>query len=147
MSKKQKSWREKLESVNPSHGKICKILIPKPLDVDVIIRKIPKGELVTDLQIREKLAKDNGADATCSKVTGIFLRIAAEAAEEERQNGKTTITPYWRVINKEGYLKPKFPGGVKAQTVHLREEGHKILQAPGKKPPKVKDFEKYLVKL
>ena len=83
------TWREKLEHPHPSHGKICKILIPKPLDVDAVVRIIPKGKLVTDVQIREKLAKDNGADTTCSKVTGIFLRIAAEAAEENKSNGKT----------------------------------------------------------
>ena len=147
MPKKQKSWREKLESTNPSHGKICKILIPKPLDVDAIIRTIPKGKLMTDEQIRQKLAKDNGADATCSKVTGIFLRIAAEVAEEDRNNGKTQITPYWRVIAKDGYLKPKFPGGVEAQAAHLKEEGYSIILDHGKKPPKVKDFEKDLVKL
>jgi hypothetical protein len=88
------TWREKLENPHPSHGKICKILIPKPLDVDDVVRIIPKGKLVTDVQIREKLAKDNGADKTCSKVTGIFLRIAAEAAEEDKSNGKTQITPY-----------------------------------------------------
>ena len=141
------TWREKLENPHPSHGKICKILIPKPLDVDAVMHIIPKGKLVTDVQIREKLAKDNGADKTCSKVTGIFLRIAAEAAEEDKSNGKTQITPYWRVINKEGYLKAKFPGGVKAQASHLKEEGHTILSAKGKKPPQVKDFEKSLVTL
>ena len=141
------TWREKLENPHPGHGKICKILIPKPLDVDAVVRIIPKGKLVTDVQIREKLAKDNGADKTCSKVTGIFLRIAAEAAEEDKSNGKTQITPYWRVINKEGYLKPKFPGGVNAQASHLKEEGHTLLSAKGKKPPQVKDFEKSLVTL
>jgi hypothetical protein len=51
------------------------------------------------------------------------------------------------VINKEGYLKPKFPGGVKAQASHLKEEGHTLISAKGKKPPQVKDFEKSLVTL
>ena len=67
------TWREKLENPHPGHGKICKILIPKPLDVDAVVRIIPKGKLVTDVQIREKLAKDNGADKTCSKVWESFL--------------------------------------------------------------------------
>jgi len=49
MSKKKnkKSWREKLTEEHPSHGKIIKILIPKPLDVDAIIRTVPEGKLVT----------------------------------------------------------------------------------------------------
>ena len=51
------------------------------------------------------------------------------------------------MINKEGYLKAKFPGGVKVQALHLKGEGHTILSAKGKKPPRVKDFEKSLVTL
>ncbi|KYK36999.1 MAG: hypothetical protein AYK18_11135 [Theionarchaea archaeon DG-70] len=149
MSKKKnkKSWREKLTEEHPSHGKIIKILIPKPLDVDAIIRTVPEGKLVTDKQIREKLAEDYQADSTCSKVTGIFLRIAAEAAEEDAQDGIADITPYWRVVNKEGCLKPKFPGGPQAQAARLEKEGHTITPEEGKKPPKVEDFGKYLVNL
>jgi len=112
-----------------------------------VIRTIPKGKLVTDEQIREKLAKDYQADKTCSKVTGIFLRIAAEVAEEDRRNGEPTISPYWRVITKDGYLKTKFPGGIKSQAIHLKDEGHTIISGMVKKSPQVKDFEKHLVKL
>jgi hypothetical protein len=150
MSKKgnqRKSWREKLVGEHPSHGKIMKILIPKPLDVDALVRTVPEGKLITDKQIREKLARDYKADATCSKVTGIFLRIAAEAAEEDAQEGKTAITPYWRVVTKDGYLKPKFPGGIKAQASRLEGEGHTIVPEKGKKPPAVKDFDEYLVNI
>lgn len=145
--KTQKSWREKLEGENLSHGKIVKMLIPKPLDIDTLIREIPEGKLVTDEQIRVRLAKDNYADSTCSKVTGIFIRIIAEAAEEDLLKGKNQITPYWRVIKKDGRLNPKLPGGVEAQSAHLREEGHKIEAGKGKNPPIVKDFEKYFHKL
>jgi len=61
------------------------------------------------------------------------------------QNGKKRITPYWRVVKDDGSLNPKFPGGVKAQTVRLKKEGHKIVPGKGKKPPKVRDFEKSLL--
>ena len=43
-----------------------------------------------------RLAHWHNADVTCPLVTGIFLRIVAEAAEEERLAGKSAITPYWR---------------------------------------------------
>ena len=144
MSKK-KSWREKLEGEHPNHGKIVKILIPNPRDVDALMRQIPEGDLVTDERIRNRLAKDNKADATCSKVTGIFIRIAAEVAEEDLKNGKKQITPYWRVIAKDGSLKPKFPSGIDHQKKLLEKEGHKVIQK-GKKYFVV-DFEKYLAKL
>ena len=76
---------------------------------------------------------------------GIFLMIVAQAAEEDFQAGKKRISPYWRVIKSDGSLNPKFPGGVQAQALHLKEEGHDIVADKGNKPPRVRDFEKALV--
>ena len=73
MTSKGKSWREKLENKNPSHGKIVKIPIPKPLDVDAVISRVQKGKLVTDKQIRERLARDYDADMTCASV--LYLSV------------------------------------------------------------------------
>ena len=126
---------------------VHKILFPKALDVDALMRKVPKGKLVTDRQIRERLAGDFHAHYTCVMVAGIFIRIAAETAEEDLTKGETEITPYWRVIKADGSLNGKFPGGVEAQATHLEGEGHTIEPGKGKKPPKVKDFEKCLIKL
>ena len=123
------------------------MLIPAPLDVDALIRKVEKGKLLTDTQIRERLARNFHADLTCPMTTGIFIRIAAETAEEDLRNGKEQITPYWRVIKGDGSLNEKLPGGVEAQAAHLRAEGHNIEPGKGKKPPHVKDFEKSLQKL
>ncbi len=160
MSKTCKTWREKLEEQSKKLPKIVsipkkmekrfgkgKMLIPKPLDVDALIRKVKKGKLVAQEQIREKLARDFKVNVTCPITTGIFLRIAAEAAEEDRELGKKEITPYWRVVKSDGSLNEKFPGGVEAQARSLKKEGHNILLGKGKKPPKVKDFKKYLIKL
>lgn len=147
-SKSRKTWREKLEGKHTSHGKIVKILIPKPLDVNDIMSDVPKGKLITLRQIMEKLARDYSADKTCAKVTGIFVHIASEAAEEdlkEGRKGKDEITPYWRTIKNDGSLNPRFPGGVEAQAKELRKEGFGIEKSS--KLPKVKDFEKYLVRL
>ena len=152
MLKTRKSWREKLEKeqepkvVDDPRGR-GKMLIPKPLDVDALIRKIEKGRLATVDQIRQRLAKDFHADLTCPLCTGIFLRIAAETAEEDLSRGEKQITPYWRVIKAGGGLNEKFPGSVDAQAAHLKEEGHTIEPGKGKKPPKVKGFEKALVEV
>ncbi|MCK4679511.1 MGMT family protein [bacterium] len=129
------------------HWKRETMLIPRPRDVDSTIRKARKGRLITVGQIREFLARGHGVDITCPLTTGIFLRIAAEAAEEDRAAGKKRITPYWRVVKDDGSLNPKFPGGVRVQTRRLREEGHTISAGKGKKPPRVKDFSGSLVKL
>ncbi len=160
MAKTRKSWREKLEKELPDHGKVVdvppkmqkrfgtgKMIIPKPLDVDALIRKVEKGKLVTVPQIREKLAKDAHVDSACPLTTGIFIRIAAEAAVEDSRGGKEDITPFWRVIKADGSLNEKFPGGTEAQAARLREEGHGIQPGAGKKPPRVKEFERSLQKL
>ena len=158
MVKTRKSWRAKLEKeqeprvvdVPPKMAKRFgsgKMLIATPLLVDALIRKVEKGKLVTVRELRERLAKDFKVDSTCPLTTGIFVRIAAETAEEDLRMGRGDITPYWRVIRDDGSLNEKFPGGVVAQAAHLREEGHTIEPGKGKKPPRVKDFEKALVEL
>lgn len=103
------------------------MLIPKPLDVDAMIRHVPKGELMTLSDLRRSLAAEAGADVTCPLTAGIFLRIAAETAEEDARAGKKRITPYWRVVRDDGTLIDKFPGGPEGQAEHLRAEGHTVL--------------------
>lgn len=159
--KSQKSWREKLEHPPKELPKVVTIppkmqkrfgkgtmLIPKPLDVDALIRTVKKGKLITQAQIREKLAGDFKADTTCPITTGIFVRIVAEAAEEDLLKGKKLVTPYWRVVKNDGSLHEKFPGGIQKQAQHLKEEGFIIEKTKkGNKELKAKDFENYLQKI
>jgi len=156
---KSKTWRQKLEQEHPNHGKLVPVpprmqkrfgtgnmLIPKPLDVDAIMRRVRTGKLITQSQIRDQLARQAKADSTCPLTTGIFIRVAAEAAEEDLRAGKKRITPYWRTIKDNGALNEKFPGGAKAQAAKLRQEGLVIVQGKGKQPPKVEGFAGRLVK-
>src|ERR1051326_1821620 len=150
-------WRQKLE--RQQEPKIVEIparmqlrlgkgrmVIPRPLDVDALIRRVPKGKLVTVLQLREEFARHSQVDVACPLCTGIFVRIAAEAAAEDRRAGKKIITPYWRVLSSEGRLNPKFPGGADSHKKLLASEGHKVEKSPGKKPPMVARFETALVR-
>jgi len=102
------------------------MLIPTALEVDAMVRKIPRGQVSTLAQVRKRLAHWHNVDVTCPLVTGIFLRIVAEAAEEDRLAGRSDITPYWRVVREDGRLNAKFPGGTDAQAERLRSEGHII---------------------
>lgn len=159
MAKACKSWREKLADskdlpkVEKITGKMSQrwgtgtFVIPAPVEVDGIMKKVPEGKLITINQIREALARKHGASIGCPLTTGIFAWVAANAAEEAAAEGEKDITPYWRTIKTGGELNPKYPGGVEAQSAHLKEEGHTIELGKGKKPPKVKDFEKVLVEL
>ncbi len=138
-AKLKASWRAKLHK--PMQPKLVAVpermekrlgkgmmLIPTALEVDAMIRKIPYGEVSSMAQIRERLARWHNADVTCPLVSGIFLRIAAEAAEEDRRAGKEDVTPYWRVVREDGRLNPKFPGGVEEQARRLMMEGHRIVK-------------------
>jgi len=155
---KGKTWRQKLEQEHPNHGKIVPVpprmqktfgkgmmLIPRPRDVDALMRMPKKGKLITQSQLRAALARDSAADCTCPLTSGIFIRIVAEAAEEDRRAGRKRITPYWRTIRDDGKLMDKFPGGAEAQAAKLREEGHTIQPGSGRQPPTVLDFENHLV--
>lgn len=157
--RKGKSAIQKRDQQSDSDGKVVAIprrmqkrmgkgtlLIPAPRDVDAVMRRTKLGRLVTQSTIRAKLAAKAGADHACPLCTGIFARIAAEAAEEERRDGIERITPWWRTIKDNGALNEKFPGGTAAQAVKLQAEGFKIVAGSGKQPPKVADFEKYLVR-
>lgn len=157
-SKPCKSWPEKLAD-NKGLPKVEKItdkmskrwgtgmvIIPAPKEVAEIMKKVPKGKLITINQIRTILARKHGATIGCPITTGIFAWVAAHAAAEAAAEGKRNITPYWRTL-KSGGLNVKYPGGVEAQSARLKEEGHITEPGKGKRPPKVKNFEKYLVKL
>ena len=153
-------WRVKLEKPSVDLPKIVRVpakwqkrfgtgtmAIAHPLHVDALIRTVKRGKLVTQTQIRERLAKKYRADHTCPLTTGIFVRIAAEAAEEDRRAGKSRITPYWRVVRDDGSLNEKFPGGPPSQARRLRAEGFAIAPGKGSKLPRVKEFAKFLAHL
>jgi hypothetical protein len=157
---KKMSWREKLETQGKRNNlpKVVEIrpdmsqrwgtgtvVIPDPLEVNEIMRSVPRGRLITINQIREKLAKKHGTTIGCPITTGIFANIAARAAEEDAAEGKKDITPYWRTLKVGGVLSDKFPGGVEAQAARLKTEGHTILPDRKGQPKRVKDYEGSLV--
>jgi alkylated DNA nucleotide flippase Atl1 len=155
----RKSWREKLAD-SKDLPRVVEInermsrwwgtgtcVIPAPMEVDALMRKVPKGKVTTINEIRAALARRHRATIGCPITTGIFAGIAARAAEEVVAEGQRRITPYWRTLKSGGELNPKYPGGVEAQAARLKDEGHSIELGRDKRPKRVKDFEKYLVKL
>jgi len=154
---KRKSWSEKLRDskglpkVERITDKMSKrwgtgtVAIPAPTEVDEMMRSVSEGKLTTINEIRAALAKKHGATIGCPITTGIFAWIAANAAEEKRQQGEKHITPYWRTLKTGGVLNEKYPGGVEAQKKLLEREGHRVVRK-GKKYMVV-DYEKRLQKL
>jgi hypothetical protein len=152
-----KNWRDKLNHPKQDLPRVERIegtlrdkwgkgtcVIPAPIEVDQIMRRVPRGKLITINEIRQKLAKKHKATIGCPITTGIFAWIAANAAEEAVADGVKQITPYWRTLKTGGELNPKYPGGASGLKKKLQAEGHKIVRK-GKRYL-VADYEKKLVK-
>jgi|CXWL01.1.fsa_nt_gi hypothetical protein len=134
---KYRSKREKLEAQNhselvampPNVAKrypVGKLYIPSGQDIEKVIREIPNGEFRTCSAVRDDLGQRHGGATTCAMVFGILWRVAAEAAEEDRQSGKIEPAPYWRIVRDDLSLNENFPGGVEGHATHLIAEGHVI---------------------
>lgn len=133
--KAKKSWSEKLADskglpkTGPIKGRMSTrwgtgtMVIPAPIEVDELMKRVPKGKLVTINELRIALAKKHKVTIACPITTGIFAWIAAHAAEES--GGKT---PYWRTLKTGGQLNEKYPGGIPALRQKLKAEGHKIVK-------------------
>src|SRR5207245_10958399 len=102
----KKSWKEKLDDskglpkVGRVEGKMTArwgagtMVSPAPTEVDEIMRKVPKGKLITINEIRALLASKHNVTIGCPITTGIFAWIAANAAAEASRIGGARITPY-----------------------------------------------------
>ena len=131
----KKSWREKLADskdlpkIQKVEGKMSRrwgegtFIIPAPLEVDEIMRRVPKGKLVTINEIRAKLAKKHQVNFGCPITTGIFAWIAANAAEEMAAEGKKRITPYWRTLKGRRRAQPQIPGRNQGYQIAFEGQG------------------------
>lgn len=131
-----KSWSEKfahppeprisrLEKPYAGHREGEKMLIPTPAVVAAYVESIPQGEVRTMPQLREDLAAAYGAEFTCPLTAGIFLRIAAERAWEQHQQGKSlaNITPFWRAMDLKSPMAKKLACGLAFLMKQRQSEG------------------------
>ena len=121
-----------------------KMFFAPPVTYDEIMKKVPRGKVITVGAIREYLAEENGADFTDPITAGIFVSIAAWASHQRTEDE----TPYWRTLKANGELNAKYPGGIAAQKEKLEAEGHAVVER-GRKNIRyyVKDYEKVLFEL
>jgi hypothetical protein len=140
MSTHKKTWQEKLAN-DKGFPKVCPIdstkskrwgegtfVIPAPMEVHELMRRVPKGKVTTMDELRKTLARRHGATIACPITTGIFAWISAHAAAEAEAAGQRKPMPYWRTLKTRGELNPKYPGGVAALKRKLSTEGHRVVQ-------------------
>jgi len=165
MAYKKKTWQEKmadkenlpkilkLEPNFPCYKPAVKmgakagddVVLVNPSEVEEIMRKVPKGKLITIYEICRTLANKYNVQACCTLTTGIFIMTTANAVEEAIREGKKNPNPYWRTLKADGFLNEKYPGGTDGHKRLLEKEGFKVVQK-GKRFF-VQDWEKYLVKV
>ncbi|MCX6664789.1 MAG: MGMT family protein [Euryarchaeota archaeon] len=152
MSYKKKSWQDKLadkknlpkiltlEEKFPCYNAVHKmdanagdnVVLVNPSEIIELMKKVPKGKLITIVEICKNIAKKHKVQGCCSLTTGIFIMTAANAAEEAARDGKNLNIPYWRTLKADGFLNEKYPGGATAQKKLLEDEGYSVIQK-GKK--------------
>jgi len=163
MSYRKKSWQKKLadkkglpkilklEERFPCYNAVHKmgakagdeVVLVNPGEIVEVMKSVPKGKLITIVEVCKKIAKKHGVKACCSLTTGIFIMTSANATEEAAKEGKSLNVPYWRTLKAGGFLNEKYPGGAETHKRLLEKEGFKIVQK-GRKFV-VSDYEKYLI--
>ena len=113
-----------------------KMLLPSPATVAALIEEIPPNKLTTTELLRQKLTDRFNVQGTCPVTT----QKALQAIAHDSSNN----VAYWRVINANGQLVARYPGGVEGHAALLRQEGYTI-DTKGK-VPKVKEFKESLVR-
>ena len=101
------------------------LFIATPLMVRDYMKKIPKRKSRSIPQMRDDLAKIHKANGTCPLTSSIFARIVAEAALEDIKAGKNvgTVTPFWRLIDKNNPIAKKLTCGPEFVGKKRKEEG------------------------
>jgi alkylated DNA nucleotide flippase Atl1 len=100
------------------------LYIPSPLEVAQAIRRIPRGETRTIVELRHELARLGGAETGCPAATIKYWKWMAIVSEENPQETLYAI-PWWRVL-KDGKPSRHMPGGVDRQIALLQAEGVQV---------------------
>ena len=101
-----------------------KMFFAPPLYYDKLMKKVPKGKLITVSQMRDYLAKQNNADFTDPMTAGIFINIVAWASYQRNED----ITPYWRTLKSDGELNVKYPEAIELQKNYLKKKDIQLFQ-------------------
>jgi len=91
---------------------------------EAVIRKIlavPAGETRSLAQLREQLAQEYGADATCPVTTQRMIKVVAEKSVADHAGGRAAV-PFWRVIDPDKPNAARLPGGRDFILARRREE-------------------------
>jgi len=109
---KPTDWRRRFRDAKPAKRVVLEtdfagiragstLFIATPGLIANYIARIPAGECREIRRLRNELARRHEADATCPVTTAIYLRVVAEAAWDDLQDGAAIdgVVPFWRAID------------------------------------------------
>ena len=112
-----------------------KMLLPSPAALESVLIEILPHRLLTTGQLRQELTRKFGVQGTCPVTTQKALITLAHDPGKQ--------VPYWRVINQNGGLISRFPGGVQDHATRLQREGF-IIETKGDRK-RVKNYKSYIL--
>jgi hypothetical protein len=105
------SQEDVIVDISPNRTKFFggtgKMLLPGPATVAALIKKIPKRKLITTNLLCQALTDQFKVRGTCPVTTQKALQAIVHGSSEK--------IAYWRVINTNGGLIARFPGGAAGQ--------------------------------
>ena len=110
------------------------MLLPGPATVAALIKKVPEHKLITTRLLCQELTNQFKVKGTCP--------VTTQKAVQAIAHDSTKKVPYWRVIQANGGLISRFPGGLEGQATLLKNDGF-ALDRKGK-TAKVKNFRENL---
>lgn len=141
MTGKPTDWKKRFGAAKPPHivslasdfagvKAGSTMLISSPGDIAAYISTIPDGQTRTIARMRSDLARRAKADAMCPVTTAIYLRVVAEAALRDLEDGRdmSAVTPFWRLLGREDKVSAKLSCGLDG-LAHLQ-----AMDAAGRSP-------------
>jgi hypothetical protein len=86
------------------------MLLPSAEAIVRQILAVPVGESRSLAELREALAQEYGAEATCPVTTQRMIKVVAAKSVADHQAGRKAV-PFWRVVDPDKPNGQKLPGG------------------------------------
>lgn len=98
------------------------MLMPSAAAVAAEMEAVPAGATASLAELRERLARAHGAEATCPVTTQRMIKVVAARSVADHEAGRKAV-PFWRVVDPDRPSSARLPGGSAFIKARRAEEG------------------------